>query len=470
MSSVLLSAAFLLLFKFSSFKDIVVLIVLLTTVLFAFLSPFSKKTWIPIIISLLLFRDLSMGSFIGGGTLKLGDMFIAWLFGLWFLSDICLKNSTKIIKNRLDLFLLGFIVLHFISLLWSTDTTFGLVRCLKLTRNFMFFILIRELMIMNFWDSYRKLTASYVFTSLLLLVVYLTVVLISGGFDDFLSLYQKKTLTSLDLGALRVRGTGAGFLISGPAMWFMITGAFVFGSIVGGQSYVFQHVKIFYSMIMFTASTVLTLARSVFGMFAILISGLLIGSIFVKSKKLIWSISVIFIIFAVAGTSLGLTGIYAKRFTNAFKDGSWIQREEMYDAAIGAFKEHPVIGIGAGANYTWQLNYPDIGGNRSRIVHSAYMLVLSELGLVGMTLFGAVIFLWLWYFWGGIRSRDQDDRLSGLCMVLLIFSISYLAYITIVGEFEAFEPWLLMAIASAVKSLCITEADNIEKPHDLINS
>ena len=323
---------------------------------------------------------------------------------------------------------------------------------------------------MNFWDSYRKLTASYVFTSLLLLVVYLTVVLISGGFDDFLSLYQKKTLTSLDLGALRVRGTGAGFLISGPAMWFMITGAFVFGSIVGGQSYVFQHVKIFYSMIMFTASTVLTLARSVFGMFAILISGLLIGSIFVKSKKLIWSISVIFIIFAVAGTSLGLTGIYAKRFTNAFKDGSWIQREEMYDAAIGAFKEHPVIGIGAGANYTWQLNYPDIGGNRSRIVHSAYMLVLSELGLVGMTLFGAVIFLWLWYFWGGIRSRDQDDRLSGLCMVLLIFSFSYLAYITIVGEFEAFEPWLLMAIASAVKSLCITEADNIEKPHDLINS
>jgi len=310
------------------------------------------------------------------------------------------------------------------------------------------------------------MTASYIGTGLILLIVYASVVLASGGFSDFLSLYQKETLTSLDLGALRVRGTGGGFLISGPSMWFMITGTFIFGSLVLTNSRIARRMKIPLAILMFTAATVLTLARSVFAMLIILLMLLFLGSLYLKLKRNIISISVILVVFVVMGAALGLGDIYSKRFTNAFKDGSWTQRIDFYNAASDAFVQSPVWGIGAGSNYSWQAKYPEIGG-RSRIVHSAYMLVLSELGMSGLIIFFVIIYFWLRYLWDCIRSDRCEPRLRSICMTMFAFSVSYLMYISIVGEFEAFEPWLVMAIASAIKNLNIPNVHSNRRPIEL---
>lgn len=440
----------------SDTRKILLPIILITALFLALVAPSSRKTWIPILICLILIRDLRLCPLIGDGSLKLGDIFIAYLFALWMLGDLFIKNSTGFVKSKLDLFIVLFILFHVCSLLWSTDLEYGLVRCLKLIRNFMFYIIIRELFIRDFWGSYRRITVSYIVTGVVLLIVYASVVLSSGGFSDFLSLYQKETLTSLDLGALRVRGTGAGFLISGPSMWFMITGTFIFGSLVLTHSRIARRIKILLVLSMFTAATVLTLARSVFAMLIILLMLLFLGSLYLKSKRNIISISAILVIFAVMGAALGLGDIYSKRFTNAFKDGSWTQRVEFYRPAIDAFVENPITGIGAGSNYSWQANYPEIGGNRSRIVHSAYMLVLSELGMAGLIIFLVIIYFWLRYLWDCIRSSRREPRLRSICMTIFAFSVSYLLYILIVGEFEAFEPWLVMAIASAIKNLNVS--------------
>jgi len=382
------------------------------------------------------------------------------------LGDLFIKNSTGFVKSKLDLFIVLFILFHVCSLLWSTDLEYGLVRCLKLIRNFLFYIIIRDLFIRDFWGSYKRMTASYIGTGLILLIVYASVVLASGGFSDFLSLYQKETLTSLDLGALRVRGTGGGFLISGPSMWFMITGTFIFGSLVLTNSRIARRMKIPLAILMFTAATVLTLARSVFAMLIILLMLLFLGSLYLKLKRNIISISVILVVFVVMGAALGLGDIYSKRFTNAFKDGSWTQRIDFYNAASDAFVQSPVWGIGAGSNYSWQAKYPEIGG-RSRIVHSAYMLVLSELGMSGLIIFFVIIYFWLRYLWDCIRSDRCEPRLRSICMTMFAFSVSYLMYISIVGEFEAFEPWLVMAIASAIKNLNIPNVHSNRRPIEL---
>ena len=437
----------------SSDSNTILMIITYMVVLFLALIVFhSTNTWIPILICLLLVRDFKLGSLIGDGSLKIGDIFIAYVFSLWLIREVVKKNSTRFLKSKLDLFIILFISLHIFSLFWSTDIEYGLVRVFKLVRNFMFYIIIRELFITNFMGSYKKATLFYIVTAIALLIVHFSVVLSGGGFSDFLSFYQKETLTATDLGALRVRGTGGGFLISGPAMWFTITAILVFGSLTLRNTRAVRKLKIFLIM-MFLLGVILTLQRSSMVMVIIMIIFLLAGSLYLKSKRNIILICIMLFVFAVIGSALRLGGIYEKRFENAFKSDSWTSRTDFYASAIDAFRQSPLLGIGVGSNYSWQKNYPDIGGGRSRVVHSVYFLVLSELGISGLIIFMVIIFLWLKYLFDCIMDHNYMPYLRSICMAFLAFGAGYLVYIVQVGEFEEFEVWLVMAIASAIKNL-----------------
>ncbi len=451
--SVSLGAAFLV--DPSDPKELFALVLLPAAGFLALAAPSSRRIWIPVLIGLMVIRDFNLGSLFGGAaTLKVGDIFIAYLFILWLLGHVFIKDSVQFLRSGLDLCIVLFILFHFCSLLWSTDLEFGLLRCMKLVRNFLFYLIMRELFIRDFRGSYGSLTVSYIVTGLLLLLVHFSVVFSAGGLSDLLSLVhtKKAALTSIDLGALRVRGTGGGFFITGPSMWFMITGTVAFGSIMLTGSRLARRLKVLLTLTMF-AGAALVLSRSTFMMLAGLMLLLFLGSVYLRFKSNIIAISTIFFLFAVAGAAAGLDNIYQKRFTNAFRDGSWTQRVDLYLPAIDAFLGHPVAGIGAGSNYSWQANYPEIGQNQTRIVHSTYLLVLSETGAVGSILFLAMLYFWIRYLWDCVRNRGCEPRVRSACMALLAFSISYLIYMLAVGEFEDLEPWLIMAIASSVRNL-----------------
>lgn len=451
--SVSLGAAFLV--DPSDTRELFALVLLPAAGVLALAAPSSRRIWIPVLIGSMIIRDFSLGSLFGGAaTLKIGDIFIAYLFILWLLGHVFIKDSVKFVKSGLDLCIVLFILFHVCSLLWSTDLEYGLLRCMKLVRNFLFYLIMRELFIRDFTAGYRSLTVSYVVTGLLLLLVHFSVVFSAGGLSDLLSLVhtKKAALTSIDLGALRVRGTGGGFFITGPSMWLMITGTVVFGSIMMTNSRLGRWLKVLLALTMFAGAT-LVLSRSTFVMLAGLMALLFLGSVYLRSKSNIIAISTILFLFAAAGAAAGLDDIYQKRFTNAFQDGSWTQRVDLYLPAIDAFLEHPLAGIGAGSNYSWQAHYPEIGKNQTRIVHSTYLLVLSETGVVGSIFFLAMLYFWIRYLWDCVRNRGCEPRIRSACMALLAFSVSYLVYMSVVGEFEEFEPWLVMAIASAVRNL-----------------
>ena len=327
----------------------------------------------------------------------------------------------------------------------------------------MFYIIIRELFITEFMGSYKKATASYIVTGIVLMTVHMSVVLSHGGFLDFLSFHQKATLTAVDLGALRVRGTGGGFLISGSGMWLTITATLLFGSVTLRNTRAVTIAKICL-IIIFVLAVIMTLARSSMIMLTVMFVVLLAGSLYLKYKRHIMSIFIVFIVLAVTGSAAGLGDIFTKRFDNAFEGDSWTSRMAFYGSAVDAFRQSPLLGIGVGSNYSWQENYPEIGGNRSRVVHSVYFLVLSEVGISGLIIFMIIIFLWLKYLFDCIRNPDCMPYLRSICMALFAFSASYFVYIVQVGEFEAFEPWLVMAIASAIKNLNVKgQTDEVDK-------
>lgn len=441
-------------------RTTLIIIALLIATVLGLIVYHSINTWIPIMICLLLVRDFHLGSIIGEGTLKIGDIFIVYLFLLWLIREFLIKKSTRFLKSKLDFCIVLFVFIHAFSLLWSTDIEYGLLRVFKLIRNVIFYIIMRELFINDFLGSYKKATTYYIITGIVLLAVHMGIVLMFGGFYDFLSFYQKETLTSTDLGALRVRATGGGFLITGPAMWLFIAAILTFGSLMLTNSRAVKTLKISL-IILFVLGATLTLQRSFVVMAIIMFVFLLIGSLYLKYKKNIVTISIILVAFVVIGSALGLTNIFEKRFENAFEDSSWVIRTEFYASAVDAFRHSPILGIGAGSNYSWLQTHANIG-DETRIVHSAYLLVLSEVGMLGFLIFLFMIYFWIKYLLDCIRNSNRMPYMRVISMTLFAFSASYFVYIVQVGEFEDFEVWFVMAIASAIKNLDLASIGTVK--------
>lgn len=118
-------------------RGVVIVFISALAIFFAVTASRSLKMWVPALIGLMLIRDFSLGSLVdGAASLKIGDIMIAYLFTIWLLNEIVTKRSSRLLKTRLDLVIILFILLHFCSLLWSTDFELGLLRCVKLVRNF----------------------------------------------------------------------------------------------------------------------------------------------------------------------------------------------------------------------------------------------------------------------------------------------------------------------------------------------
>jgi O-antigen ligase len=137
---------------------------------------------------------------------------------------------------------------------------------------------------------------------------------------------------------------------------------------------------------------------------------------------------------------------------------------DFYNSAIDAFRQSPLLGIGVGSNYSWQLTYPELAGQESRGVHSVYFLVLSELGICGLILFLIIIFLWMKYLVDRIRDSSCPPFFRIISLAFFAYEAGYLVYIFQVGEFEEFEIWFAMAITSAIKSLNMQAIGMVNDP------
>jgi O-antigen ligase len=414
----------------------------------------SEKTWVPILILLLPLRDLNLAGLVGSGGLKIGDIFISLIFIIWLFRDLFMKRSTQVVKTKLDLSIVLFLILYAISLFWATDLEQGVWRVSKLFRDFFLFIIIRDLLIKDFLGNYKKMTISYIVTGVVIIIVYSSVIYAAGGFSDYMSLYEKETISSIDMRGLRTRGTGGGFLISGISDWLMVAGSLVYGTLALTKSAKASLIKIFIIVLMFAMATIGTLSRSAFIMGVIIISVLFLGNIKIglrKLKKNILMLLVVIIILGILGAGLGAKKIYTGRFSSGFEDQSWLERLVLYEVAIKAFFYSPIYGIGPGSNITWQDKHIEM--QPSRIVHSTYLTILSELGLIGLIIFTIMLYYWLSYLWHCLRSPDVNIYFRNISLAIFAFSIGYLILAAIQQEFEAFEPWLMMAFASALENL-----------------
>jgi hypothetical protein len=424
---------------------------LITAIFLAFIVFHSTKTWIPILFILLAIRDINLGSIFGAGGIKIGDIFIVYIFSIWLFSNIFTHKSLKFIRSKLDFFIILFIVFYIISLLWSSDLELGFLRVSKFIRNFCFYILIRELLIENFRDSYKKVTFCFIITGISMGIVYIFVIMQGASLSDIGALFQKEVLSSTDLGFARKYETGGGILISGPSNWLALAASFTFGSIGLTKTKLMRSIQIFLIPIMVFMSTIITLSRSAMMMVSLIFAILLIGNYKIGLKENKRILIFIMLSFLIIGSVLGIQKIIFSRFAAPFEDSSWYQRVDLGEIAIKAFLYSPIIGIGPGSNFSWQSQYTD--QVPSRLVDNLYLTILSEVGSIGFMIFMIIVFLWIKYLFYCFAYTKSDLYIRNISLVIFAFSISYLSIALIGQEFESFEAWIMLGITSAVRNI-----------------
>jgi len=154
-----------------------------------------------------------------------------------------------------------------------------------------------------------------------------------------------------------------------------------------------------------------TLTRFVF--FAVL-SVLILGVIFTQSRGAVLGLGTIFLFLTYASknrarsvviltvTFVIIISIFSATYlarmdsiANYKQDGSSMGRINAWRASIDMMKDHPFLGIGQG-NFSWAygLHYrpSDVTWRQWRTAHSAYFLVLGELGWFGLMCYIAIIY------------------------------------------------------------------------------
>ena len=160
-------------------------------------------------------------------------------------------------------------------------------------------------------------------------------------------------------------------------------------------------------------------------------------------------------------------------------DGSGGDRLHSWKAAWDMFLDHPVLGVGP-QNYPWNVEpYEGPEGymgrfHGGRVAHSLYFTLLPELGMVGIVLFGGM----LYYILRDLRFVRRYDLAKSIRVVhsgteesvyLSLTLTASLIGLLVNGAFISvlYYPsfWILMGFVVALRKVSALEYDNHLTPH-----
>jgi O-antigen ligase len=175
---------------------------------------------------------------------------------------------------------------------------------------------------------------------------------------------------------------------------------------------------------------------------------------------------------AIAAFSLVLVGMVAvwssvspaawQRATDFAGGGSG--RTELWTVAWRIALDNPVLGVGLN-NYTTVspeyvrepgvLTRTDLIVEKSEVVHSVYLQLAAEVGIVGLGLFALVVFLCLRGAWraAAVFERQGDDELAVLSRGVLVAGIGLLAASVFISNGVDQRLWVLFGLAVSLLAI-----------------
>jgi O-antigen ligase len=208
----------------------------------------------------------------------------------------------------------------------------------------------------------------------------------------------------------------------------------------------------------------LTLSRgALFGLaVAMLVAPFVIG---VGRRREAVAVVVVAVVCAVGWVGIVASDADRKRFTNPSAEGG-SGRTDLWTVGWRMVEDHPIRGVGAGNFPARSVDYllrPGRTDHDAYIVdtpkepHNIYLAVLSELGIVGLLLFTAIIVTALAAALQAARSFERRGRpvLGLLSRTLFIGLVGYLAALFFSSQLFEKQFWLLLATGPALLAIAL---------------
>lgn len=174
------------------------------------------------------------------------------------------------------------------------------------------------------------------------------------------------------------------------------------------------------------------------------------------------------VIIAIAALGIGYFALIAPpqaiQHVTRFSVGSGTGREDLWKVSIQMFDDHPLAGVGTGnfqviepkyALHDINLSRPDLVVDTPKVAHNTYLHVMTELGIIGITAFGAMLIGSLLVAVRAIHSfaRRGELRLEIIARGVLIGTLGMLAaFVFITAQYEK-QLWLLLGVCVALSTL-----------------
>lgn len=257
--------------------------------------------------------------------------------------------------------------------------------------------------------------------------------------QSFLGLYQFFTQSTFDfkwLGLVAHPAWEAGSsIVAGTEIgrWVRAYGAFSHPNIFGGYLalclilLVYLSLKIhkitliyWFKFTFLFSALFFTFSRSAWIAFGAFLFLIFCYGFIIKNKRMLFISAYFFIIIAVLSLiywPITQTRLFASSINEMI---STTERVAGFEEAWTIFKQHPILGVGIG-NYTvaaYDLN-PNLSGWEYQPVHNIFLLLITELGLVGTGILFLVFITYIKSLYGKIMPRFYV--LLGIFTILLMF-------------------------------------------------
>jgi len=401
---------------------------------------------LPIVIILLPIRQVSIGT-VGMAELRVGDVILAVVALMWLARRAIERRGPTLLSTRLELAVLGFVLLNALSVVWADDRAFAMLRAGKLLRNCVLYFLVVDYLARGFEKNLRRLTGAVFFAGWMVLGGFIYSIFLYGGLDAIQALFAAETLGSQapELAVVRVEQGGT-LLFEGMLNWTMMTVFLTVGMLPRLQGRRLLYGRRIVYLIAGGGALLLSLVRGA-------IVGFLVGALTLRLSFLrtlrrghAALLVVALLVAASSVVSVGLPKVITRHFLALSTDLSMKVRSELWQRGVDAFTSAPLLGVGAG----------NVVPGQYIAVHNLYLQILAELGLLGGMFFAGLLFYWLGALVRMTRRLKQSPKNLVLARAVLAASVAYLIYGLVAQSMESMEPWILLGITTGL--VCVNRS------------
>ncbi len=342
-----------------------------------------------------------------------------------------LNYDFSIFKKPVFLIYLLFLILTFVSISYSINSSEATFDFLKIFTFFQLFVLL-SLFLTKHKDTRKEITQMFVVFSLIITFT---------GVLNYIDLLNDPAVTNLRRAVYQIRGNFAHKNLFSQSM--LLSLGFTIYGVISLKKY-WKPASVIASILSIIL-IVIFLSRAVWVSFflATLVSALVFFIFIYKNKKLseklliagkiVGVILIVSSVVAVIYTTSSKKNSITKHLTEAtdFKSGSTFHRMDLWTKSSGIIKDNFIIGVGAANWKTVVLKY-GIGAQTNKgwkypvRPHNDYLWVLSELGIFGFLTFLSIFGLMFYYLFLFLKKSDDDEQ--KIFTLTLIFGLT--AYLT----------------------------------------